>query len=280
MARKIITIGECILNVEFCNGVPVKAFPGGRILNVATMLGRCGYDVEMVGECGQDRMGDLIIEALTENNVSTRSIDRFTEGLTPSRYIFNDAPSVYYQQFSEQEFDFVWPSLERDDIVVFGSFFAVSQRVRARVYELLQYASERGAIIIYLPGFAPQRAPRITKQMPAIFENLELADMVVCRNNDLKYIFGGDNEADVFNRHISFYSSNFVNINEAEGVITHRHAKDVDEATLPPTADLLHYNVAIVASIVKQIIDENLTRESLHEVSLSSITKVLENNQN
>lgn len=278
MARKIITIGECVLNVEFCDAVPVKAFPGGRIFNVATTLGHWGYDVEMVGECGKDRMGDLIVKALTENNVSTRSIDRFTEGLTPSRYIFNDAPSVYYQQFSEQEFDFVWPSLERNDVVVFGSFFAVSQRVRARVYELLQYASERGAIIIYLPGFAPQRTPRITKQMPAIFENLELADMVVCRNNDLKYIFGGDKEAEVFNRHISFYSANFVNIDEAEGVITHRHAKDVDVAHLAPSADLLHYNVMIVASLVKQIIDKGLTRESLHEINVSNITKISDNN--
>lgn len=274
MAQKIITIGECVLNVEFCDGVPVKALPGGRILNIATLLGHWGYDVEMVGECGQDRMGDLIIKTLTENNVSTRSIDRFTEGLTPSRFIFNDAPTAYYQQFSEQEFDFVWPSLEKDDIVVFGSFFAVSQRVRARVYELLQYASERGAIIIYLPGFAPQRAPRITKQMPAIFENLELTDMVVCRNNDLKHIFGGDNEAEVFNRHISFYSTNFVNIDEAEGVITHRHGKDVNVVNLAPSTDLLHYNVTIVASIVKQIIDESLTRESLHEVNVSNITKI------
>lgn len=51
--------------------------------------------------------------------------------------------------------------------------------MRARMVPLLDSAAERGAVMIYLPGFMPSQTPRITRVMPAILDNLERAHIVI-----------------------------------------------------------------------------------------------------
>lgn len=261
--RKIIAIGECGLDIEFQNGSPIKSFPGGRILNIAALLGKSGHNVEFIGECGLDAVGDIIIDFLTKNNVSTHSIDRYTEGLTSTTFLFDNGSPIFYEQKPQQEFDFVWPTISNRDIILFGTYFSVSPRVRAKLYELVKYASERGAIIIYLPGFPPQKAPRVTKVMPAIFENLEFADIVISRTGDLQHIFEDSNDSQVYSRHISFYCDNFINIDTDNETINHYKGQNITTIQSRPTENLLFYNANIISSMITQIIENNIYRESL-----------------
>lgn len=261
--RKIIAIGECGLDIEFQEGNPIKSFPGGRILNAAAMLGRTGHQVEFVGECGTDAIGDIIVDFLSRNNVSTRSIDRYTEGLTPTTFLFDNGGTLFYEQYPQQDFDFVWPTIDEHDIIVFGAFFSISSRTRAKLYELLKYASERGTMIIYLPGFPTQKAPRVTKVMPAIFENLELTDIVISRTGDLRHIFDDNNDTQVYSRHISFYCNNFINIDTESGTINHYNGQNIATIQSNTGDSLLLYNAHVIASIITQIIDNNIYRDSL-----------------
>ena len=119
---------------------------------------------------------------------------------------------MIYRRYPSECFDVKWPDVSEDDIVVFGSYFAVDARVRPRLHELLSYIVERKALIINMPGFLKQQEPRITRVMPEILENLEISDMVVTRTQDLEHIFGTRNPEDCYRKHIKFYCRSFINI--------------------------------------------------------------------
>lgn len=267
--RKIIAAGQCRFITEFQDGVPNRAYPGDCILNAAAQLGNSGYPIEFVGECGTDRIGDEIISFLESNNVSTRSIDRYTEGLTPVTFTFNDAESTRYEKFPEQEFDFVWPSVSEHDIVVFGSYFAVSPRARKKLYEFLEYAAERGAIIIYLPDITQKEIPNITRHKPSILENLEISDIIVSNSCELPHIFGNNNDSNVYSGNISFYCDNFINIDWTKGQINHYNKNNLVTVPLDldkeSDVDKMQYSSQIASNIIRQIISGNIYRKTLSE---------------
>ena len=55
--RKIIGIGETILDILFRDGQPQAAVPGGSVYNGIVSLGRMGMDVTFISETGRDREG-------------------------------------------------------------------------------------------------------------------------------------------------------------------------------------------------------------------------------
>ena len=56
--RKVIGIGETILDILFHDGQPQAAVPGGSIYNAVISLGRMGQNVTFISEtkrpCGRD----------------------------------------------------------------------------------------------------------------------------------------------------------------------------------------------------------------------------------
>ena len=80
--RKTIAIGESILDTVFLDDRPIDSFVGGRIANAAASVGEVGIPVEMVSECCNDHIGDIITGFLRQHHVGTGSVDRFTEGGT------------------------------------------------------------------------------------------------------------------------------------------------------------------------------------------------------
>lgn len=55
--RKVIGIGETILDIIFKNEQPTAAVPGGSTFNGLISLGRMGLPVTMITETGNDRVG-------------------------------------------------------------------------------------------------------------------------------------------------------------------------------------------------------------------------------
>lgn len=217
--KKIICIGECALDIIFRGGAPIGSMPGGRIVNAAAILAREGLPVKLVSELAKGHVGDIIESFLNDAGVDCRSVDRFTEGLSPVViYTTGDSGSVdvtRYEQYPDECFDVVWPRIDEGDIVVFGGFYAIDARMRPRMSQLLAHAAERKAVLVYLPGFMPQMEPRITRIMPVILENLEFASAVIVRDNDLLNIFGSGDGAKCYRDHISFYCPSLINVDTA-----------------------------------------------------------------
>lgn len=215
--RKIIAIGESIFDIIFKDGVPSVGFPGGRILNASASIAKLGIPTTFVSECAMDYIGEKVVGFLTENKVDVNSIDRYVDGTTRLDVI-NESSRVEYGIYPEDRFDVVWPRIDEDDIVIFGSWYAVDAPQRERLYEVLRYASERKAILFNIPGFYHDENFRMTKVMPAVLENLEISNLVLTNPIDIKSLFGNMTPDETYREKVSFYCPNYINVPSKEHI--------------------------------------------------------------
>lgn len=278
--RKHIIIGECTLDLVFPQDthrdlVAVTAMPGGRLLNAAAMLGSAGKPTCYVSECARDRSGDMLVAFLERHGVNTASIDRFTDGITPMNLRFlPEGDIVCSRTWPKERFDVVWPRIDNDDIVVFGTYFSLDPRVRPQLIELLQHAAERKAIIIYVPGLSPEPKSGITKLMPDILENLEIASVVLTRSSDLGVIFNESDSARAYERHIRFYCDTYVNINMPASTIEVYHRDTKESYHCPGLVDDLHTNAGLVAGLVNAIGECGLCLGELSSLSSGAVARI------
>ena len=149
--RKVIGIGETILDILFKDSQPTAAVPGGSVFNGIISLGRLGVNVTFISETGNDKVGDIILKFMRENGVSIDHVNVFPEGKSPVSLAFlneqNDAEYLFYKDYPRLRLDVTMPEIHRDDIVMIGSYYAVTPQLRDKVKELLDKAREKGAII-------------------------------------------------------------------------------------------------------------------------------------
>ncbi|MBN2659907.1 MAG: carbohydrate kinase, partial [Tannerellaceae bacterium] len=175
--RKVIGIGETILDIIFKDNQPHAAVPGGSVFNGLISLSRLGVSVLFISEIGNDRVGDIIGAFLEENNITTDYIDRFPDGKSPVSLAFlddqNNANYIFYKDYPKQRLDVPLPRINEDDIFVFGSYYALNPVLRERMVEFIQYAKERKAIIYYDPNFRKAHAHEAIRLTPTVLDNLE-----------------------------------------------------------------------------------------------------------
>ena len=75
--RKIIGIGETILDIIFRNNQPSHAVPGGSTFNTLISLGRLGVPATFISEIGKDTVGDIIIDFMKKNGVCTENLEKW-----------------------------------------------------------------------------------------------------------------------------------------------------------------------------------------------------------
>ena len=243
---KIFCIGECALSVSF-DGPAATAGLYGDIANAAAILGRRGAPVHMLSEAAADPVGQAAVDALAAAGADTSAIDRFTEGSTP--VVVSMAPgaeAIRYERYGDECFDIVWPGITRGDIVIFGEYYALDPRMRTRLVPLLDNAAERGAAMVYLPGFMPAQAPRITRVMPAILDNLERAHIVAASADSLQAIFGERDSAACYERHIRYSAPILACCDGATATV---HAPGGVTATVHGTADTAALAAAIATAL-------------------------------
>lgn len=266
--KRIICIGECAINMVFESGRPAGVMPGGRIACAAALMAAKGLPVVMASEASADPVGDMAVKYLTDAGVDTSSLDRFTEGRTPLM-VFTQAadgtPQVTrYENYADEAFDIVWPRVDDDSVVVYGGYYALDPRMRTRMVPFLNHCAERKAVMVYVPGFMSGQVSRITRVMPAILENLELANLVVARNNDLNLIFGTPRDSDVYADHIDFYCRSLVNVDTASRRLNYFSGKEVTQLEIPEKiCETMTWNAGVVAGVVGAIYEQNITPERL-----------------
>lgn len=240
--KKIIAIGESILDTVYYNNRPERSFVGGRVSNAAAILGELGLPVSMVSECCTDKVGDWVVNFFNSHNVDTKSIDRYTDGSTPLAAIFrqDDAPDsiVNYGVYPDNRFNVIWPRIDEDDIVLFGSYYAIDEPQRERLFDLLTYARDRKAILIYLPGFQHGTQFNLTKVMPNILENFEVSTFVIDHDKDINNMFPNHDSDKVYNNHIKFYGPTYIHINSGESAAIYQGS---DKQLYPFTGDTTNY---------------------------------------
>ena len=107
--RKVIGIGETILDIIFRNEQPSAAVPGGSVFNGIVSLSRTGVPVCFISETGNDHVGDTILRFMRDNHISTEHVNVFPDGKSPVSLAFlndnSDAEYIFYKDYPKQRLE-------------------------------------------------------------------------------------------------------------------------------------------------------------------------------
>jgi len=222
MMRKVIGIGETVLDIIFRNDQPVSAVPGGSTFNAIISLGRSGVATSFISETGNDRVGRNIICFLRDNGCNTDSVNVYPDSKSPLSLAFlnehNDAEYIFYKDHPNDRLDFNYPDVQCDDLVLFGSYYALNPVIRPQVRGFLEFAHQRGAILYYDVNFRASHQHEVMKLTPNLLENFELADIVRGSAEDFDILFKKSDPDEVYRSQISFYTKKFIYTNAARPV--------------------------------------------------------------
>ncbi len=212
--RKVIGIGETVLDIIFRDSRPVSALPGGSVYNGMVSLGRAGIPAMFIGEVGNDRIGQMTVDFLRKNNVNTDYVNMFNGSKSPVSLAFldnqNNADYIFYKDHQHDRMDYISPEINADDIVMMGSYYAINPVIRPQVVALLNAARSKGAIIYYDVNFRSSHINEVMKLTPNILENYEYADIVRGSSEDFETLYKLDGPDRVYNAEISFYCKKFI----------------------------------------------------------------------
>ena len=192
--QRVIGIGETVLDILFKNDQPQKAVPGGSTFNSIVSLGRAGVPCAMITQTGGDHIGDIICDFLRKNGVSDEFVCRHPNTKSHITLAFlnehNDAQYEFYKDHASDLLDISLPHITADDIVLFGSFFAINPVIRPVTRKLLTEAREAGAWLYYDVNFRKNHIVDLPDILPNIEENMRLASVVRGSMEDFDYLFG------------------------------------------------------------------------------------------
>ena len=273
--RKVIGIGETVLDIIFKNDQPIGAVPGGSVFNGIISLGRSGVPASFISETGNDRVGKKIISFLTENHVNAENIYVYPESKSPISLAFlnekNDAEYVFYKDHPRDQLEFVYPDIQPDDIVMFGSYYAVNPVIRPQMAAFLDHAKNRGAIIYYDVNFRASHQHEVMKLTPNILENLEYADIVRGSSEDFAILYKKTDADVIYRSQISFYTKNFILTQSkepvelrAEGGISKQYAVEQNEAVSTIGAGD-NFNAGFVYGLIKYGVTREMVKTGFSE---------------
>ena len=202
--KRVIGIGETVLDILFKNDQPQKAVPGGSTYNSIISLGRAGVTCAMVTEVGDDHIGDIICRYLRENGVSDEYVCRHTGTKSHISLAFldenNDAHYRFYKDHTSLVLDGALPLITAEDVVLFGSFFAINPVIRPVVGKLLRQAHDSGAWLYYDVNFRKPHISDLPNVLPYIEENMRLASVVRGSTDDFFCLYGLTDGVEIYNR--------------------------------------------------------------------------------
>ena len=265
--RKVIGIGETVLDIIFKNGKPTEAVPGGSTFNAIVSLGRAGVPCTFFSEAGNDRVGEYIINFLRDNGVNADNVNVYPDSKSPVSLAFlnerNEADYVFYRDTPHEHLDFEYPDIQPDDIVLFGSFYAVNPVVRPQVQGLLEYAKSHGAIIYYDVNYRSSHRNEVMKITPNYLENLEYADIVRGSREDFDVLYKMRDPDKIYTAEVSFYCKKFICTQGADTVELRADQGLKRSYPVPPTSTVStvgagdNFNAGFIYGLLKYGITRN-----------------------
>ena len=269
--RKVIGIGETILDIIFRDDQPIGAVPGGSMFNGLISLGRSGVEAAFISETGNDRVGRRIISFLEDNHVDASNISVYPEAKSPVSLAFlnenNDAEYIFYKDHPHDRLEFITPDIQPNDVVMFGSFYAINPVIRPQMLAFLQYAHEQGAILYYDVNYRASHLKDLVKVTANILENFELADIIKGSSEDFENMYNKNGADSVYRSQIDFYCKNFIYTQGAQPIEFRAQgglAKQYPVAATQTVSTIGagdNFNAGFVYGLLKY----GVTRDMLHE---------------
>ncbi len=213
--RKIVGIGETVLDIVFREGQPQAAVPGGSVFNAMVSLGRTvgkshpEISLVMVSQTGDDAVAGIMTDFMRENHLDTGGLQQDAGQSTVSMAMLdaqNNARYEFFRDLTLPPFRTPQISFRPGDMLLFGSFFAVSPATGPQTRELVRAARAAGAIVYYDINYRKNHpaAPDLIEQ------NIALSDIVKGSDEDLQGLYGSPDAARSYREHIAPLCAHFI----------------------------------------------------------------------
>lgn len=282
--RKVIGIGETILDIIFKNEQPTAAVPGGSTFNGIISLGRLGLPVTMITETGNDRVGQTIKNFMTENGIDNNHVCVYEDGRTAISLAYlnehNDAEYSFYKDYPNARLDVEWPEVNKDDIVMMGSYFVLNPALRAKVKEFLDYARKREALIYYDINFRSSHSSEAIKLYGTILENFEYADIVRGSTEDFHNMFNLSDPEIVYQKEVAFYCKQML-CTDADGEISlfSPRIKKKYQVNKIETVSTIGAGDNFNAGIVFGLMTEGIKRDDIDSITEAQWDRIIQHGQ-
>lgn len=281
----IYGIGETVFDIIFRHDQPQRAVPGGSTFNSMISLGRRGHHPMMATETGDDHIGRLILRFMEENDVGTDLVTVNPGTKTHLSLAFlgeqNDAQYQFYKDHASASIKPQFPDFRANDVVLFGSFFAINPAIRAYTREFLERAHRAGCTLYYDVNFRASHIKDLPEVRANLEENMRLATIVRGSTEDFGYIYGAATDAaTLYRERIRPLCPTLICTDGGRGVTVLHH----DLALFYPTAPITtvstigagdNFNAGVIHSIATQ----GLTLAQLQHPTEALITPLVEKGQ-
>lgn len=240
--RKIVGVGETILDILFRDGQPVAAVPGGSSFNSIISVGRAGVPCAFVGYTGADCVGQQTVDFLHSNGVGTEyfQIRQGEKSAISLAFLDHDGDATYtfYREPLHMRDSWTLPTLAHGDVLLYGSYYAACAGMRPLITQLQDLAAQTAAIVYYDLNFRPGHSDERESLTPVILQNFRRSTIVRCSTDDLDVLFSSRSARDIYNRYIRHCCPYFICTAGAEQIIVCT-PRECYEFAAPPIADVV-----------------------------------------
>ena len=270
--RRIFGIGETVYDILFRDGQPIAAVPGGSVFNGLISLGRTGMHGTFISEVGDDKVGRHIMDFLSQNGINTDFISCYEGKKTSVSLAFlnhdNDAEYSFYKDYPNNRLEFDMPDINKDDIVMFGSYFVLNPVLRSKVSAFLEYAHDRGAILYYDINFRSNHCWEVDALRETFISNYRLSHIVRGSHEDFINLYGQDDTRRIYDNYVSPCCTHLIYTMGAGGVKVIDRGKEYSYESRPikPVSTIGagdNFNAGIVYGLIR----EGILKEDLNHIT-------------
>ena len=194
--------------------MPITSTPGGSSFNTIISIGRVGIPCAFIGYAGNDIIGKQTVQYLRLNNVQTdyfRLYDNHQSSLALAFLDKNgDAQYNFYKDIPHIQDSWPLPHFTAHDILILGSYYAISPGTRAQVRDVVSQAHTAKSVIYYDINFRRTHQAELESLLPAIQWNMQHSDIVRGSADDFDIMFGTRDADKIYAEYVSPYCPTFI----------------------------------------------------------------------
>jgi fructokinase len=204
--RKVVGVGETVLDILFRGGQPKAAVHGGSSFNSIISVGRAGVPCTFVGYTGADIVGRQTIEFLKANGVGAEhfQVRQGEKSAVSLAFLADngDASYIFYKEPPHVASSWTLPEMKCGDVMLFGSYYAACSGMRPLILQMLEQAAKANAIVYYDLNFRRSHQDELDSLLPVILQNFQQSTIVRGSADDFNILFASRDARDIYKRYI------------------------------------------------------------------------------